>query len=641
MQPRLCFLFVALLSRDSMAFFTKVEPNSDVNNAFAKTEGPCVSSEGPIGTCADFVGRCDDILANGASVRTQCPNMCGCCTNALTSQCQCNDDNGIAALGFNGIGNCHDAASIVDCQNQQYGPVLRRLCPCYCLPTPSTSPSPTPSPSPLQFRVDLAHLETSGGMVVQCCMAGDQCGASVSNIGDFNNDGKDDIIIGAPRASRDGKTSVGEAYIVFGDDSLPDVLDLSALGSRGVVIRGIDAGDMCGHAVSGLGDVNGDGVADVVVSASRADPNGNLAAGESYVIFGGANVGIVVDLAQLGGKGVVINGAAMDDSSGQTVSGLGDVNGDGVGDILVGAHLADVNNIQNAGASYVIYGSQSLPEIVNVTSLDGSNGVVLVGSTRNEISSWVASGGGDLNGDGIGDILIGAHRSDPGGRRDAGEVFVVYGGPQLPAIIDLGSLGAEGAVIQGIDQRDNAGYSVSWAGDINLDGKDDIIIGAPAANERRGETYIVYGSSTFPTTFALSSLLDNDTNNGFVVVGNSPNDRSGSAVSGAGDVNGDGHPDFLIGARFADPNNINNAGTAYIIYGGSHLDDTTVFDINVIDGLCGLIIEGCASGDFLGTAVSPAGDFNNDGKDDVVIGAPFATRDNGSRVGEAFVVFGI
>ena len=164
------------------------------------------------------------------------------------------------------------------------------------------------------------------------------------------------MIIGAPFADPNRNTEAGESYVVFGSNSeFSPSLNLSTLdGTNGFVINGIDVYDLSGYSVSSAGDVNGDGIDDLIIGA----PNGNGGAGESYVVFGN-NSGFApsLNLSTLDGtNGFVINGIDFSDSSGDSVSGAGDVNGDGLDDLIIGAREADPNGNSRAGQSYVVFG---------------------------------------------------------------------------------------------------------------------------------------------------------------------------------------------------------------------------------------------------------------------------------------------
>ena len=506
--------------------------------------------------------------------------------------------------------------------------------------------------------VPLSSLDGTNGFTLNGIDFADQSGFSVSSAGDVNGDGYDDLIIGAYQADPNGDTQAGETYVVYGGARAPGtggVLDLSDLdGTNGFILTGIDRYDFSGVSVSSAGDVNGDGYDDLIIGARGADPNSNYA-GETYVVYGGARApgsDGVLDLSMLDGtNGFILNGIDGYDYSGFSVSSAGDVNGDGYDDLIIGAFGGTPNGVGGAGETYIVYGGANAPGTggrFNLSTLDGNNGFTLTGIDRYDRSGISVSSAGDVNGDGYDDLIIGAHYADPNGDRGAGETYVIYGGASAPGtggVLDLSDLdGTNGFILNGIDGIDYSGRSVSSAGDVNGDGYDDLIIGAssadPNGDNQAGETYIIYGGASAPGTGGRFNLSMLNGTNGFILTGIDAGDRSGWSVSSAGDVNGDGYDDLIIGARYADPNGVGNAGETYLVYGGANAPGTGgVLDLGALNGTNGFILTGIDADDRAGISVSSAGDVNGDGYDDLIIGASGADP-NASLSGETYVVYG-
>ena len=205
-------------------------------------------------------------------------------------------------------------------------------------------------------------------------------------------------------------------------------------GTNGFRLDGVAARDYSGVAVSGAGDVNGDGLADLLIGADGA-PNGSDS-GASYVVFGRdtAQTGVFpasLDLSDLDGtNGFRLSGVAAGDGSGNAVSNAGDVNGDGLADLLIGAPGAAPNDISDSGASYVVFGrgtaQEPFPASLDLSDLDGTNGFRLNGVAADDYSGVAVSGAGDVNGDGLADLLIGAFGADHNGS-SSGTSYVVFG----------------------------------------------------------------------------------------------------------------------------------------------------------------------------------------------------------------------
>ncbi|MEO8352620.1 MAG: integrin alpha, partial [Chthoniobacteraceae bacterium] len=500
-------------------------------------------------------------------------------------------------------------------------------------------------------NIDLSGLTGAIGFKISGEEVYDRSGTAVSGGGDINGDGIDDFIIGTYGANTNGYDA-GATYIVFGRESgFGGSFDLATLdGSNGFKVIGEAASDLSGVSVSSAGDVNGDGFDDVIIGASSADGQG-INSGASYVIYGKASgFAASLSLATLDGlNGSKISGAAAYDYSGIAVSSAGDVNGDGFDDVVIGAFLADSNGL-SSGASYVVFGrANGFGANLDLSSLRGPDGFKISGVSEYDRSGSAVGGAGDINGDGFDDVIIGAPSADSSGYA-SGATYIVFGKSSgFAANLDVSTLdGTNGFQITGEGRYDVSGHAVSGAGDVNGDGFDDFLVGAPGTQSNRGlqaaeggvpvlasASYVVFGKAGgIGAILNLSSL---DGTNGFKITGVGVYDQFGFTVSRAGDINGDDFDDLIVGAPYAQANGV-ISGAAYVVFGQANAFAATLA-VSTLDGSNGFKISGTAAGDEAGFAVSGAGDVNDDGFDDIIVGARLADA-NGSDSGASYVIYG-
>jgi len=428
---------------------------------------------------------------------------------------------------------------------------------------------------------------------------------------------------------------------------VPTTRDLGALNTRyGLRLDGAAAFDGSGVAVAGVGDIDGDGYADLLVGASAAGPLGRDMAGASYLVFGRpAGWAARLDLGTLDGReGFRLDGPAAGALSGYRVAAAGDVNGDGLADLLIGAVNASPLERALAGASYLVFG-QAGPwgPSLDLAALDGGTGVCLAGATAGEASGIAVAGAGDVNGDGYADLIIGAHAAAAGGQPRAGASYLVFGhAGGWAATLDLGTLeGGAGVRLDGAAAHDGSGIAVAAAGDVNGDGYADLLIGAgyadPNGRQLAGASYLVFGhAGGWGARLELGALNGAD---GVRFDGATAGETSGLAVAGAGDVNGDGYADLLIGAPGAAPGGRAGAGATYLVFGHAGAWAARV-DLGTLNGVNGLRFDGGAADDSSGLALAGVGDTNGDGYAELLIGAFAASPDDRVIAGASYLIYG-
>ncbi len=377
---------------------------------------------------------------------------------------------------------------------------------------------------------------------------------------------------------------------------LPPVIDLGA-GAELPGWRGSASYEQLGESIVGVGDLDGDGLADLIVGAPDAvRPAGQI--GGVYVL---SSATAASPPRNADPSLAFLRGEKSYDYAGRSVGVTGDLTGDGVPELLVGATGYDAGTKSDAGAAYVVSGASR-----GGTALSSAY-ARLYGENTSDAAGYAVAGAGDVDGDGAPDIIVGAAQADDAGS-NSGAAYVL-----LAPAPGSRSLSTSYAKLTGATDSDFAGCDVGGGGDFDGDGLSDLIVGAyNAEGSSRGAAYVVTDPPSGTSSLASAHLK---------LIGAAQNARTGEAVAFAGDVNGDGLSDVLVGAYDED--------SAYLVFGGRsgslnlRLADVWYYGPDFSEA---------------GKDVAPAGDIDNDGLLDVVIGAPNAGDTQYSYDGWAFVV---
>lgn len=410
----------------------------------------------------------------------------------------------------------------------------------------------------------------------------DSAGCAVDAAGDVDGDGFSDIIVGAYNQIPEDGSAGGAAYLVSG--TVEGEFSLAGASAKMV---GESWPDSAGMSVAGAGDVDGDGYADLLVGAPWNSPDVSYG-GATYVVLGPAAG--TIPLATAHAK---ISGDIANSYVGWAVSGVGDADGDGLSDILIGTPHVSVAGVEHGGAAYLVSGSVSGASSVSETI------ATLAGDEAERYAGLAVSDAGDSDGDGLSDYIVGAAESSYC-CESPGTVYLV----RAPVSGVMGLDDAD-ATFASEGSADKAGASVAGAGDVNGDGLADQIVGARMnddGGEDAGAAYVLEGPSSGSDDLSAAAAK---------LLGQRSEDHAGVAVDGAGDVDGDGRSDLLIGADGETSMSL-GAGAAYVVLGAP------VGTVELAHAEAKIVGESWGSA--FGGAVAGGQDTNGDGFSDLIIG---------------------
>lgn len=565
---------------------------------------------------------------------------------------------------------------------------------------------------------NIATANVGVAMVGTAAPQGQGAGFSVANLGNINGSGFDSFLIGAPSTTAGGGLGPGNnsaVYLVFGSqaqgtsgvttadwlNNTPDgrVGDLSNLGgnlqnnpingAEGYPFAGVtfvardQANAQLGASVANAGQIRGT-QAFLIGAPNAAQAGSNTAGvgtGRAYLVYGsndlnalsGATINLddPAEAATLGLTVITFVSSEVGSQLGRSVAGVGTLLGGGDNAIALGAPAATVGGTTLAGAVYVVTGANlpTAPATIDVTTIGqagGVTGITFAGPSSGSETGFSIGFGGDVNGDGLGDMIIGA----PGAQGRQGAAFLVYGGNlgNLATTLDgqtfisLARVGGAsgstpapvpGAQIRGATPSSAAGFAVSGAGDFNNDGISDIMVGAPGFNGATGRVALLYGGRNN----AITGVFDFDTIpagiGSMILTGTAPGDLAGYALSSVAAVNAGQPNGVLIGS----PGFLSNRGAAYYLpgHGGLFTGTFSLEDAENPNTLAGLQMTATTPGaplttspPFFGASVSgrllttgQRATADGDLLGDFIIGAPgFTALPSAVLAGAGFIVQG-
>lgn len=461
-------------------------------------------------------------------------------------------------------------------------------------------------------------------MEIRGAAEGDRLGRPLIML-DLDGDGCDDIGAGADRTEFSagmrptlylfrGRKDTGQRTLIQLGQDASDALILAEKESRNL-----------GTSLAS-GDINGDGIDDLVVTDSTLTALGRPLAGVAYVFFGRSDFfqRSIYDLAQGHWDLKIVAAQAGDDLGGANLFGglisnavtCGDFNGDGLDDIALGAHLADHGGAKNTGKVYMLFGRKTWKPGQTIDLRSEANSTILACQPENEFGTMLASG--DLNGDGLDDLAAGYHFGSSGDLfQSEGQILVFLGRNPFPPKIDL-KTEAPDLIVSGASKDDELGQMVVIA-DLNGDGFGDLIGSAGGWRNKSGALFGILGRKRLPSRIRYGPHSCD-----FIVEGIDVHNAIGSTLI-AGDVNGDGLSDILFSTRDGERLGLGSEGRTFILFGR-----LTPFPrvLRLSENAADAVINGGLRDFQLGDQLA-AGDWDGDGADELLLSAPFRDRDSG------------
>jgi len=402
--------------------------------------------------------------------------------------------------------------------------------------------------SALPATIDLREASMEAGIFLSAF-------SRIGSVSDFNGDGINEFAVARVGYDLDQVFDVGLAFIGYGTETLPPVIELSEINAPGIKMVGHRPSEWVGNRIRTAGDFNGDGFDDVMIQGWQ-NRSSNIM--EVIILFGGRELPQELSTENLDEHGIIITSAFSLDKLGDSLASVGDVNGDGLDDILIGADA----NPPGEDRAYLVYGSTDFPSLLNIGEI-GARGVIITGS--GEQFGMDVSGLGDINLDGYDDFMVAAPGRDSRGLNNSGAIQIIFGATDLPQLLDTEDLADHGITIEGTREDMILGIALSGRADLNGDIYPDFV-SRPSTYE--DDIYVFPGGPKYskPGHISVDDLE-------FFVIHNPGGGLNYPNVMRFGDINGDGYDDILIGHEFASMplpggGKRDACGAVYVVFGG-------------------------------------------------------------------------